>query len=86
MRTTLTIEDDLAETLRQRARERDVPFKQVVNEAIRAGLMGGTPVPKPYRIKPGNLGVRDDVDLTRALSLAAELEDAETVRKLEQGR
>lgn len=86
MRTTITLEDDLAETLKRRARERAVPFKQVVNEAIRAGLLGGTPVPKPYRMKPRDLGVRHDVDLSKAMSLAAELEDAEIVRKLEQGR
>jgi Ribbon-helix-helix protein, copG family len=86
VRTTITLEDDLAETLKRRARERDVPFKQVVNEAIRAGLLGGTPAPMHYRMKPRNLGVRHDVDLSKALSLAAELEDAEVVRKLEQGR
>ena len=86
MRTTITLEDDLAETLRRRARERDVPFKQVVNEAIRAGLTAGAPASKPYRMKPRRLGVRQDVDLTKALSLAAELEDAEILRKLEQGR
>jgi hypothetical protein len=37
-------------------------------------------------MKPRDLGVRHDVDLSKALSLAAELEDAEVVRKLEQGR
>ena len=85
VRTTVTLDDDLAELLKQRARERDVPFKRVLNEAIRAGLerRGRS---KPYRMKPRDLGVRPGVDLTRALSMAAELEDVELLRKLEQRR
>ena len=86
MRTTVTLDDDLAEVLRRQARERDVPFKRVLNEALRAGLTGGTPAAKRYRMKPRKLRVRRDVDVTKALSLAAGLEDAEIVRKLEQGR
>ena len=86
VRTTLTLDNDLAELLRRQARERDVPFKQVVNEAIRAGLTSGARGSKPYRMKPRRLGVRSDVDVNKALGLAAELEDEEIVRKLDQGR
>lgn len=86
VRTTVTLDDDLAAMLRQRARERDVPFKRVLNEAIRAGLVGGTRPAKPYRMRLRNLGVRPGIDLTKALRLAAELEDAEITRELEQGR
>ncbi|CAN5712018.1 hypothetical protein BH18ACT15_BH18ACT15_09530 [soil metagenome] len=82
----MTLDDDLAEVLRQRARERDVPFRRVLNEAIRAGLVRGTRPAKAYRMRPRNLGVRPGIDLTKALKLAAELEDAEITRKLEQGR
>ncbi len=38
MRTTLTLDDDLAARLKQRSREQDRRFKDVVNEAIRVGL------------------------------------------------
>lgn len=86
MRTTVTLDDDLAELLRRRARERDVPFKRVLNEAIRAGVAGGVPNAKPYTMRPRKLGVRPGVDLTKALRLAAELEDAEVIRELERGR
>ena len=86
MRTTVTLDDDLAELLKQRARERDVPFKSALNEAIRAGLEMQVPRARRYRMKPSNLGVRPGVDLAKSLSLAAELEDAEIVRKLDQGR
>lgn len=38
IRTTLTIDDDLAALLKRRARERGASFKDVVNRALRAGL------------------------------------------------
>lgn len=34
-------------------------------------------------MKPRDLGLRGDIDLTKALGLAAELEDVELDRKLE---
>jgi hypothetical protein len=38
VRTTLSIEPDLAAELKERARRSGAPWKQVVNEALRAGL------------------------------------------------
>jgi hypothetical protein len=38
MRTTMTLEKDVAAKLEQVARKRRQPFKAVVNEALRAGL------------------------------------------------
>ena len=38
MRTTLTLEKDVAARLDQVARRRKLPMKAVVNEALRAGL------------------------------------------------
>ena len=38
VRTTLTLDDDLAGLLRKRARELGIPFKEAVNRTIRAGL------------------------------------------------
>jgi hypothetical protein len=38
MRTTLTLEDDVAAALRKAVRKRHRPLKVVVNEALRAGL------------------------------------------------
>ena len=86
MRTTVTLDDDLFDALKRQAQERDVALKEVLNDAIRAGLAAGTPVAKKYRMRPRNLGVRPGVNLVKALELSAELEDSEIVRKLEQGR
>jgi hypothetical protein len=85
MRTTVTLDDDLVDALKQRANERGLPFKQVLNEAVRAGL-NSSAAAKPYRTKPGKLRLRKDVDLRKALQLAGMLEDEEAVRKLRQGR
>ena len=45
MRTTLTIDDDVAVQLDRLRRERDASLKDLVNEALRRGLrdMKGTP-------------------------------------------
>ena len=57
MRTTLTLEDDLAGRLVQIARETQQPFKAVVNEALRRGLAERAPLVSPfdYQAHPGNL-------------------------------
>ena len=86
MRTTLTLDDDLAATLKERAFRQGKAFKQVVNEALRAGLAADAAPPKPrrYRIRPASLGtVRSGVDLDRILRLAGDLEDEGIARKLE---
>jgi predicted DNA-binding ribbon-helix-helix protein len=86
VRTTVTLEDDLAARLRERARERDLSFKAVLNEAIRSGLTDAGAPSEPYRMKVSPMQAKPEIDLTKALRLAGELEDEEIVRKLEQGR
>ena len=86
MRTTLTIDDSLAEALKKRAFETGKSFKQVVNEVIAAGLQP-RPKPRPKRFvqKTYNLGQpMPGVNLDKALQLAGELEDEEMARKMEQ--
>jgi hypothetical protein len=83
MRTTLTLDPDVADRLRALARERGLPFKQVVNAVLRRGLDDGRGAQEPFRIEARVLGLRPGVDLDQALELAARLEDEETLRKLE---
>ena len=82
MRTTITLDDDVAARLQHLTRERRITFKEAVNSTLRAGL-GATPQPSPYRLPTYPMGVRPGIDLDRALRLDAALEDEETVRKLE---
>ena len=41
MRTTLTLDDDVAERLRELAHQRRVPFRRLVNELLRRGMGAG---------------------------------------------
>jgi hypothetical protein len=82
MRTTVTLDPDVAAELKELARQRGVSFKEVLNDAVRAGLAAGT-TPRAYRLPTARLGLRPGVDLDGALRLAAAMEDEDTVRKLE---
>ncbi|SRR5258706_3213883 len=76
MRTTLTIDDDLAGLLKQRARELGIPFKEAVNRTIRAGIgeAAMTRRGKAPRTVPHSFGFRPGVDLDKLGQLADELE------------
>ncbi len=84
MRTTVTLDDDIAGRLRDVAHQRGVPFKTAINDAIRAGL-DHPREPREYRVEPKNMG-SPRVDITKALELAAAMEDAEIIRKMDLGK
>lgn len=86
MRTTLTIEDQLVAALKEAALRSGKPFKQVVNEALRAGLRElSRPAARPYRLQPASMGqAHAGIDIDKALHLAAALEDEAIRSKLEQ--
>lgn len=88
MRTTLTIEDQLLDDLKQRAQASGQPFRQVVEQALRAGLSSlDRPEPVPYRIQPHSLGQpRPAFDLVKARAVSDALEDEAIAEKLDQRR
>ncbi len=76
MRTTLTVDDDLAGLLKRRARELGVPFKEMVNRTLRAGLGEAAKSrrhPAPRTI-PHAFGFRPGIDLDKLNQLVDELE------------
>ena len=78
MRTTLTIEDEIARELKEIARRSRKSFTAVVNETLRAGLAA-----RRYRLRAASLGgVRHGVNLDKAVALADSIEDEELMRKL----
>ncbi len=83
MRTTVTLDPDLVERLRELARRRKISFKEALNSAVRAGLVAERGGRRAYKAPARPLGLRRGVDLTHALRLADALEDEEIVRKLE---
>jgi len=84
VRTTVTLDPDTRLLIERAMRERGLSFKEAVNEAIRAGLAPGGPEPRRFTT-PRNLGP-PRFDLTKALTLAGELEDDALVRRLTEGR
>lgn len=61
-RTTLTLDDDVASALRREARRRGVPYRALVNEALRAGLHEA-PVTEPFVVESRPMGLRAGIDL-----------------------
>jgi hypothetical protein len=58
VRTTLTLDDDVASLLNKEVRRSGESFKQVVNRFLRFGLnTSKRPTRKPFRVKPLNLGL-----------------------------
>jgi hypothetical protein len=56
VRTTLTIDDDVAALVNKEMRKTGEPLKQVVNRAIRLGLTVSKQLQrKPFKVKPWNL-------------------------------
>lgn len=62
-RTTLTLDDDVAAGLRREALRVGLPFRTVVNQAIRAGLEAPRASSEPFRVDARPLGLRPGIDL-----------------------
>lgn len=81
MRTTVTLDPDVESLLRQEVRRRGEPFKQVLNNALRAGLRGLDRRSEGFEPLTFDMG-KPRVDLTKAMALASELEDDELADRL----
>jgi hypothetical protein len=59
MRTTLTLDDDVAVQLERLRRARDMSLKELINDALRRGLREMSTPPrkrKPFRTQASSLG------------------------------
>ena len=76
MRTTLTIDDDVAERLRRHVRRTGRAYKQLVNEALRRGLDALSREPKaaPFRVKARKMGPRPGLNFDNVGELLERLE------------
>jgi hypothetical protein len=84
MRTTLTLDDDVAKQLREKTRRSGESFKSVVNETLRKGLRSGEkpspPLPR-FVVKSKPCGFQPGIDILHLNRLSAELETEDFVRK-----
>jgi hypothetical protein len=88
MRTTVRVDDELLERLKEQARREKVSLARMLNRTLRAGLQSGaarTRKRSAYREQVHSLGT-PRIGLDKALALAASMEDEEIERELAQRR
>lgn len=82
MRTTLTIDDDLAGILQRRSRELGKSLKETVNDALRRGLAESfQESTRTVVVRPHDFGPSPGMDMDRLNQLVDELEVEDYVRK-----
>lgn len=88
MRTTLTLDDDLAGVLKDRAQELGISFKEAVNQAIRSGLGPSADNDSGIRPRtiPHSFGFKPGIDLDKLNQLVDELEAEETATRILSGK
>jgi hypothetical protein len=77
MRTTLTLDDDLVQRLKEIARDSGRSFKDVTNEIVRRGLSTGEgpgESPEPFRVEPKSCGFKPGIDPLKLNQLYDDLE------------
>jgi hypothetical protein len=75
VRTTLTLDDDVAAGLHRAARTTGRPFRAVVNDALRAGLEAQASQPRvAYTVTPFDLGLRPGLEIDSISELLERLE------------
>jgi hypothetical protein len=80
MRTTLTLDPDVAKLLRETVEQEQLSLKDVVNDALRRGLRPSEPGPG-FRIVPHASQLQPGLDPRGFNQLAEELEDEAVLLK-----
>lgn len=77
MRTTLSLDDDVASLLNKEVRRSGVSFKQAVNQFLRLGLMASNQRNrKPFLVTPRQLGLPPGLSYDNVEELLEALEGA----------
>ena len=76
MRTTLTLDDDVALLLRKEVRRSGEPFKQAVNRCLRSALTSqrAQRPSKPFKVKTISLQLPEGINLDKTSALLDALE------------
>ena len=64
IRTTVTLDEDVLERVKQESRARGASFRDTLNELLRAGLLGCKTPPqrRGLKIKPTHMGYRPEMN------------------------
>jgi len=73
MRTTLTLDQDIAATARRAMSVTGLPFKTVINQALRIGMESvlAPPTSRAYRTEPRPMGLREGLSYDNISELLA---------------
>ncbi len=85
MRTTLTLDDDVADKLTRLSTAKKLPFRQVVNDVLRRGLVSPVRPPAgaaPFAVKPFRSTFRPGVDQMKLNQLVDDLEAGQSSKRL----
>jgi hypothetical protein len=88
MRTTVTLDPDVEQMLRDVMHEKRQSFKVTLNEAIRKGLACERPAihQPPFVVQARPLGLRAGIDPSRLNQISDELEVETHLEQTRQGR
>ena len=82
MRTTLTLDPDVARELKKKVETEHVTLREAVNSALRVGLRESKPKEvAPFRIEPFNLELRPGIDPDKLNQFLDDLDVEEYLRK-----
>ena len=77
VRTTLTLDDDVAAKIKEVMNKRGITFKEAVNSVLRSGLNIKTEKPsKPFKVHPKDLSPKISVDYDNIGALLEQVEGA----------
>ncbi|MBI4616746.1 MAG: DUF2191 domain-containing protein [Planctomycetes bacterium] len=87
VRTSVTIDPDVAERLKDLARRRRASFKETLNEVLRRGLTAQERALEapPFKVEPHAGGFRPGVDTGKLNQLLDELEVGDFIREAGSG-
>ena len=86
MRTTLTLDPDVADLVEDAVHRLRTSTKQVINDALRRALSSPPQQREPYRVPVHEATLQPGLDLSGFNRLADELEDAAILDAMRGGR
>jgi len=81
MCTTVTLDPDVADQLKQIMKDRNITFKEAVNSTLRKGLRSGVG-PRPYEVPSYPLGLKPGIDGDRIIHHIDETADRSRLEKM----
>jgi hypothetical protein len=83
MRTTVTLDPDVKNIIEDAMKERGIPFKQALNDAVRAGAVPVRHRPRRFVQRTYSMGAEQHFRWDKALAASDAIEDEELTRKLQ---